>query len=414
MVQPKILYTSFDQVPAPKGASTHIMAFVESLGREFADENSLTPTETVDNPNQLPIAEPQGNVVLVTPSQHDRPISQLCAGVRQLQLGCAEDNPLGRARIFRAKLKKVLEEQPFTVIHFRSIFEGAVATDPELNRKAKLIYEANGFPSIEMKYHYPQLLSEPNLIAKFERQEIRCLNAADHIVTVSETTKRWIQSRLSEPKPITVIPNGYDPETFRGRAAQLTDKGPIRLAYFGTLTHWQGVETLLESVEWVNKERNCILTIVGPASRRHSLQIQKSIQRLGLRETVSVQVAYSKLQINNLLHQSHMTVVPLMPVDRNTQQGCCPIKMIEAMASGCPVIASNLPVVQELATPDVHYAPFKPGDARNLKNVILELANDSDRALSISKSAREHCQSKLTWKHATDRLIKVYQSILRG
>ena len=338
MPSPKILYVSFDQVPAPKGASTHILAFVEALGEQYSD---VKPSE-----NDVPT----GNVVLVTPSARDVPVRQLLPGVRQLQIGCSDDNPLGRVKIFQKKLCKLLEDQPFDLIHFRSIYEGVVVSDTKLNRGAKLVFEANGFPSLELKYHYPGVHGETGLIEKLAMQEVRCLEAADQVVTISEVTKRFIESRLTTEKPISVIRNGYDPDEFLGRQPQPTDRGPIRIAYVGTLSHWQGIETLLETVELVNKERRCLLTISGAASQRRKKTIANICQRLKIEDFVNVQVAYSKQQVCGLLHQSHMTVVPLLNVDRNSVQGCCPIKMIEGMASGCPVIASNLPVVQELST----------------------------------------------------------------
>src|SRR5262249_2601234 len=59
-----LLYVSFDQVPAPKGASTHIEAFAAALGRRY------------------------GSLVLVTPGVVDVGPHLLFPGVRQIVLGC--------------------------------------------------------------------------------------------------------------------------------------------------------------------------------------------------------------------------------------------------------------------------------------------------------------------------------------
>ena len=62
--------------------------------------------------------------------------------------------------------------------------------------------------------------------------------------------------------------------------------------------------------------------------------------------------------------------------------------------------------------PDVDYLAAKPGDARNLKNLILKLAGDPELALSLSKNARKCAKENLTWQHATDQLLEIYNSVL--
>ena len=101
-----------------------------------------------------------------------------------------------------------------------------------------------------------------------------------------------------------------------------------------------------------------------------------------------------------------------MADDRNCLQGCCPIKIIEAMASGCPIIASDLPVVREIALPEVQFLPARQGDVDNLKNRILELASDHELAMRLAKAARTQYESRFTWATATDTLVRVYEKLL--
>ncbi len=96
---------------------------------------------------------------------------------------------------------------------------------------------------------------------------------------------------------------------------------------------------------------------------------------------------------------------------RNNVQGCCPIKVIEGMAAGTPLIASNLPVVQELGIPGEHYIPARPGDAGNLKNLILESAAGHTTNHQMAIAARKHVEQNLTWRHATEAVGKVYHEL---
>lgn len=388
-----ILYTTFDEVPAPKGASTHILAFVKRLGEVF------------------------GNVALVTPAEADGDAEVILPGVTQLRLGVPGSNPIERTRIFREKLKRVLRQQLFHVAHFRSPLEGIPVVDPENHRGAKLIYEVNGFPSVEMPYHYPAL--ETPLIRKLRSMERVCLASVDQIVTVSQVNRDAIVARMNDAQlpvadKISIIPNGVDTDVFRFRAPELSNRtGSLQLVYVGTVSPWQGIHVLLEAVELINKDVPCQLTIVGKQNRRRNRELGKVIERLELADKVRFVTAERPEQVCEQLHAADISVAPLMKTARNCSQGCCPLKIIEAMASGCPLIASGLPVVDELADPTKHYWRCKPGDARNLKNVVLEVWGQPAEAKIRSTAARKHVVDQLTWDHATDRLIEVYNRLLK-
>jgi len=388
-----ILYTTFDEVPAPKGASTHILAFVKRLGEVF------------------------GNVALVTPAEADGDAKVILPGVTQLRLGVPGSNPIERARIFREKLKRVLRQQLFHVAHFRSPLEGIPVVDPENHRGAKLIYEVNGFPSVEMPYHYPAL--DAPLIRKLRSMERVCLASVDQVVTVSQVNRDAIVARMNDAQlpvadKISIIPNGVDTDVFRYSAPELSNRtGSLQLVYVGTVSPWQGIHVLLEAVELINKDVPCQLTIVGKQNRRRNRELGKVIERLELADKVRFVTAESPEQVCAQLHAADISVAPLMKTARNCSQGCCPLKIIEAMASGCPLIASGLPVVDELADPTKHYWRCKPGDARNLKNVVLEVLDQPAEAKIRSAAARKHVVDQLTWDHATDQLIEVYNRLLK-
>ena len=386
--RPLLLYASFDEVPGPKGAATHIEAFARSIGRRF------------------------GTLILVTPGPRDLPIREFAPGVRQIVLGCPDDNPIGRCMTFRARLMGLLRDQPFDLIHFRSIFEGYPPARRKERLGARLLYEVNGFPSIEMKYLHRNLIDDDALQAKLVNQEQVCLESADRVVTVSEVSRQQIVERGIESGKTRVIPNGVDVETFAYRDPPTPAGAPTRLLYVGTLTAYQGIETLLDAVHLVRAERPVELRLVGPTPKARMVELSPLVSRYGLSGAVSFLGPRDHAAVVALLHESHATVVPLLPVDRNTRQGCCPLKLLEAMAAGCPVIASDLPVVRELGDPDRHYLPARPGDARSLGGAVLRLAAEPGLGPSLARRARDHVVRHFTWEATTARLLDVYEELL--
>ena len=70
---------------------------------------------------------------------------------------------------------------------------------PQLGLAYKTLFEVNGFPSIELKYHYPRL--DASLLSKIKEQEIATLHLSDAIICPSIVTRitllllAWTESR---------------------------------------------------------------------------------------------------------------------------------------------------------------------------------------------------------------------------
>ena len=85
---------------------------------------------------------------------------------------------------FRRRLEHWFHQRGrVSVIHFRSIFEGYWLANNKERLCDRLIYEVNGLPSIELKYRYPAVADDVELLVKLRNQEEHCLQAADQLIT---------------------------------------------------------------------------------------------------------------------------------------------------------------------------------------------------------------------------------------
>ena len=105
-------------------------------------------------------------------------------------------------------------------MHIRSIFEGYPLAKQKPRFCKQLIYEVNGLPSIELKYHYPDVADDDDLLLKL-REQTRLPSAADQIVTVSQVNARHLQSLGVSADKIEVIPNGVDLSIFTPAATEV-------------------------------------------------------------------------------------------------------------------------------------------------------------------------------------------------
>ena len=398
-MKPKILYTAFDVVPSPKGASTHITYFVRGLIEAGYDLTLITAGDST-----LPERDTYCGAVLLRASAGDEP------------------NFLKRALTFGDYvLGHIAEARPYAVVHVRSIWSGFPLAQARERFGYKLLYEVNGLPSIEMKYHYPAL-SGAAVLDKIREQEIATLHLADAIICPSNVTAAYITSLGIPPHKITVIPNGIDPCLFRPDSEE-RENSPVldagrraddlpTILYIGTLADWQGLETLIAAMPLVLARHPARLRLIGRGRKRQRKILQKRVRKLGLDGYVTVESTVSHEQMPAIIAQADVCVAPLGYNDRNVTQGCCPLKILEYMACGRPVVASNLPVVRELACAGTEALLFNPDDPVDMAQNILAVLDDPTLAAHLGAKAAARVHRDFTWPAAQAHLLQVYQSLL--
>ena len=383
----RLAYISFDTVPAPKGASTHIAAFARALAAAFGSIELVT----------------------VSPSVTPAPRIERWPGVFHTELPGAGYTLIDRVLCFRACLRRWLATRTFDLVQFRSIFEGIPLL--QLRPRPRLIFEVNGLPSIELKHRYPRAADDRELMRKLVAQEQACLRAADRIVTPSAVTGRFLATRGVDTSRICVIPNGVDTDVFRPPATPPEFDGEIRLLYFGTLTSWQGVDLAVRAVAQLCTSIPARLTILGGATPRQQEPIAALAAKLGLGPRVAITPPVSQPELVGEIHRSFAVLAPLVVNDRNVLQGCCPLKILESMSAGVPVIASDLPVVRELGEHGRHFLLVKPGSVDQIAQAVLRLRAGPALARSLTSAACERIAAHYTWERSGAALASVWEEL---
>ncbi len=144
----------------------------------------------------------------------------------------------------------------------------------------------------------------------------------------------------------------------------------MRLLYAGTLSSWQGVGIALEALQQLRRDLPARLTIVGHGRPKQLKLLREKAWELGVGDAIEVLAPVSQVELAGLHHSHHAVLAPLAPDDRNLVQGCCPIKVIEAMATGTPLIASDMPVVRALARNDVDAPALDVDRAHGAQQVL--------------------------------------------
>ena len=383
-----ILYTAFDIVPSPKGASTHILHNLRGLVNGDYSVHLITP-----NDGLLP---PEDTIEGARVTRISQDLSQ---------------NFLARAVHFGKSVLAHLALHPdYDVVHFRNVWDGFHITQNKKKFGYKTLFEVNGLPSIELKYHYPGM--DQSLLAKIKEQELATLHLADAIICPSNVTRDYIASLGPSRKLVTVIPNGVSPSDFPVTPLPVRDGCDPVLLYIGTLADWQGLDIVIKALPKILEQQPVKLHIIGRGRSRQRKMLAKQIRKLGLEEHVTVQPAVPHHEIPELISQADICVAPLSLNDRNVTQGACPIKVLEYMAAGRPLLASNMPIVRELLREDVDGLLFSPNEPDDLARQAILLLTDVELSQRLAESAAAHVREKFTWHESQKKLGKVYQKIL--
>lgn len=393
---PNILYTAFDIVPSPKGASAHILHNLRGLVNRGHAVHLITP-----NDGLLP---PEDTIEGAQVTRIPQDLSQ---------------NFLARAVHFGRSVMAHLALNPgYDVVHFRNIWDGFHIAQNKKKFGYKTLFEVNGLPSIELKYHYPGM--DAGLLAKIKEQEIATLHLADAVICPSNVTRDYIaslglgpsSSLRTSPKRVTVIPNGVSPSDFAFTPLPVRDGRVPILLYVGTLADWQGLDIIVKALPKILESQPVKLHIVGRGRSRQRKALAKQIRKLGLEEHVVVQPAVPHHEIPSLIAGADICVAPLALNDRNVTQGACPIKILEYMAAGRPLLASNMPIVRELVREDVDGLLFSPNDPEDLARQAVQLLKDMELSQRLAESAAAHVREKFTWHESQKKLGKVVEKLL--
>lgn len=394
MNPPRVLYTAFDVFPSPKGSSTHMAHIIQGLVQAgYAME-------------------------VLTPGTPDLPPEESLYGAQVIRLpGGESENFLQRAVQFGQEvLEYVQRSQPYQIVHYRSLWDGLLLAENKAHFGYKTLFEVNGLPSIELKYHYPALAGSP-LLEKIRAQEIAALALSDAIFCPSEITRLFLLSLGASPKKVSVIPNGVSPNDFplTPLPARSPERPPV-LLYIGTLADWQGLEIVIHAMPAILASQPPgqpppRLRIVGRGRSRQRKTLAKQVQKMGLADHISIEEAVPHHQVAALLAEADICLAPLTLNDRNVTQGCCPLKILEYMAAGRPLVASNLPVVRELLREGVDGLLFAPDNPADLARHVGRLLADETLAGTLSASAAAHVRQSFTWHRAQKKLLKLYKKL---
>jgi glycosyltransferase involved in cell wall biosynthesis len=372
-----VLYTSFDEVPAFKGSTTHILANCRGITR-------------------------QHNMTLVTLGNTPLPKQK---NFRHHPLPLTERNYLKKGLAFRQKVAHIIEQARPDVIQFRTPWEGLAAE----KQGQPTIYEVNGLPSVEIRSIYPA--ATERAIRVLESDEQLCLKRADIVLCHCSKTRRYLVTQRRVPKKkIVLIPNGYDQPQARVKTSHDTPHDALRLVYLGTLSNWQG---LLWSLPVFRRLQGRVeLDVYGPLHKNNIKELKRRIRKLKLQETVRYNGVLSKQDVHPTLGEYDIGFAPFLKDLRNAVQGCCPVKLLDYKIAGLPVLTSSLMITRPFVEDGKNGIQFRPNSLRSLTEAMTLLVHGRYDLQALSEASLRSLDTFSTWDECGAQLLAVYNNLV--
>lgn len=248
----------------------------------------------------------------------------------------------------------------------------------------------------------PEIFPQTRRRLDFLTVKRRYVETADHIVCVSESTKRDLQRIYGLIKaPISVVPSGVGSEF--EPSAQALPKWPTNyILHVGHRSTYKGGRTLFRAFAEIKDDFPHVTLMLaggGPLSR----QERHLLNALGLSGRVFQQQVPEAL-MPGAYANAEIFVFP-------SEYEGFGLPVLEAMASGAPMIlcdSSALPEVGGLAS-----AYFSAGDSAMLASKMKQLLSDADLRDSLRQQGFAHV-GNFSWRSTAQQLASVYRSVLAG
>lgn len=226
----------------------------------------------------------------------------------------------------------------------------------------------------------------------------------DGRIAVSEPAMTYVRKHF--PEDYTLIPNGVDSEHFSPGVPPIDEfnDGKLNILFVGRLEKRKGLDYLLEAYRWVKQEiPNSRLIIVGPGIRlRH--KYEKKIMRSGLKDVVFIgYAAYRELP------RYYKTAdIVCSPATGRESFG---IVLLEAMAVGKPIVASNIEGYGGILTDSAEGLLVPPRNVEKLAQALISLMTDKSLRQQMGAKGRLKA-AEYDWEHIAQRVLNYYLSVL--
>lgn len=235
---------------------------------------------------------------------------------------------------------------------------------------------------------------------------------ADRVVTISHAMRNDLILRNIPNERVFVVPNGFDAEALRRRpkesslVSRLGLKGKVVLGYIGQFYGFEGIDDLIRAFTILRgNEKDVALLLIGGGEEEKS--IREQVARLGDSAVILIEkVAHEKVADYYALMD-----IMIYPRKKNRlTELTTPLKPLEAMALGKPVICSSVGGLIELVGAN-NGLFFSPGNQDALIDCCMQLLRKQTLRKELVENGKKRALTERSWTKIVKEYYRVYDFV---
>lgn len=313
----------------------------------------------------------------------------------------------------RRRLKKILRGRTSAERHVvLSRGEPGLAVFKQISRIApqpheRRVYEAHRLCFTEVAAWYrPRWLGAYRVAratAQTRRKEQRAVEAADGVLCLTSEVEAALREHFGLAAPTLVLPSGTGaPE----RPVPGDDKRDLDVLYAGKLAERKGVPDLVDAMRFLPDYR--LHVVGGTEAEVEKLQRRADVQ--GVAGRVTLRGFVEPADVRLFYRRARVGVCPFPADHAVTSRFNSPLKVLNMMASGTPVVATDVPSVRALLQHERTALLVPPGDLEALAGAIRTLLEDRALAQRLAEAALEEVEA-YTWPARARRLREFFEAL---
>jgi len=247
----------------------------------------------------------------------------------------------------------------------------------------------------------------------FKKFQNIVMNNADYITVNSNATKNELIKRFpAYSYKIEIIPMGVDINLFKKRKIQKPKKYKKNkiLLFVGRLSDQKGIQYLIDSMDdLVKYNPNIKLLIIGEGPYEKTLRQRADSKR------VSDNIEFlGSVPTNKVSEYHNFADIFILPsLSNKTGTEALGLSLLEAMASGCAVIGTNVGGISFAIKNGYDGLLVRQKDHHALSHAIIILLKNKHKSQTFGKNAAKFIRKNYSWEKVSKEFLKIYGELLK-